>query len=194
MRKFLFLAILAGLLCAAPISAKEGLYADAFLSVVNIEGSSSDSFDQAYFDSLDPGLGAGVRIGAGFNENVAVEASFFKSSHETDFLGFSNLENQEFTGKILSLKLSMPVEQSNLQPYLFLGVGQYEIGDSSGVYYKGRGGEFGLGTDYYLEPEVSIHGGLTYRTITFDKGKFHLDTDADASAISLDFGIAFHFL
>ncbi len=194
MKKLLVIAVLAVALSAAPAAAREGFYAGGFFSVSSISGSSGDSFDQAYFDSLGSGLGGGLRLGAGFNEYVSLEGSYSVSYHDTDFLGLSNLQRQKLTGKAIALKVNFPLKESNVEPYFFAGVGAYEIGDSGGTYYKGSGKEFGAGLDLYVSPEVSLNAGLTFTSITFTKGQFHLNHDVDANVTALDIGVAFHFL
>ncbi len=194
MKRSLVLIVLAVALGAAPASAREGFYAGGFLSVININGSSPDSFDKAYFDSLGSGLGGGLRLGAGFNEYVALEGSYSISYHDTSFLGLSNLQRQKLAGTTLALKVNIPLKESNIEPYFLAGVGFYEIGDSGGTYYKGSGKELGAGLDLYVSPKVSFNAGLTFTKITFTKGEFHLDHDVDAHVTTLDIGIAFHFL
>jgi hypothetical protein len=60
--------------------------------------------------------------------------------------------------------------------------------------HRSSGVKFVGGMELYLEPEVSINFGLTYRNMTFTKGTFHLDSDVDADTTTLDVGMAFHFL
>jgi opacity protein-like surface antigen len=194
MKKVFVLALLAVGLIATPAMAKEGFYLGGYIPITSIEGDSLDSFDEAYFDSLDAGGGLGLRLGYGLNRYVSLEGSMFISYHHTDFLGLSNVEDQEFTGQTLDLKINFPLSSSTVEPYALIGIGAYQIGDSGGTYYRGGGYQVGGGLDVYLAPELSFNAGLTFRKITFDEGDFHVLYDTEADVTTLDLGITYHFL
>ena len=204
MRKLVSTAVLLVAICVSPAMAKEGFSIGGSLSYTNINGDSQDLFDQAYFKSLKPGPGWGLRVGWGLNDYLAIEASLTKNYHETNLLGLSNLERQVLEGESLTLKIypgnllnhfniKLPRLPDGMEPFIFIGGGLYQIGDSGGTYYKGSGLEYGIGLDWYLLSNVSVNAGYIGRSMTFDKGEFSSGRNADVSTNAFDAGIAFHF-
>ena len=193
MKKIALAVMLACVFFAAPAMAKQGLYLGGFFQLTDISGESISAFSEEYFDSLDPGLGFGGRLGYGFNNYLAIEGSLFASFHTTDFLGIADLESQLLTGETIDIKLTIPLQGSTVEPYIFIGIGAYQIGDTGGTYFSGTGSQFGAGIDIYSTPELSINIGLTWRSIEFDNADFPFTFEADADVVSIDVGIAYHF-
>jgi YVTN family beta-propeller protein len=191
-RSFAILIIASCLFFAQSASAKDGFYTEVLWTNTEIKGKSEDTLDKAYFDSLDAGQGIALKVGWG-HEYVAVEGSLFKSYHDTDFLGMTNLERQTFSGRVLAFRVNIPIRDSRFMPYAYLGLGKYEIGDSGATHYKGSGTEVGLGLEVSIEPEVALTGGFVRREISFDAGDFHGDQDTDVTATSWNIGIVYHF-
>jgi opacity protein-like surface antigen len=195
MKKILVLAVLAVAFIATPAMAKQGFYLGGYIPFTSVSGDSLDAFDDTYFGSLDGGAGLGLRLGIGFNRYVALEGSFFRSIHSTDMIiGGYQIEDQEFTGQTLDLKINFPLTGSNIEPYLLIGVGAYQFGDSGGTYYEGSGNQFGVGLDMYMAPELSMNVGLTWRKITIDSGDFHNVYDSNVDTSTFDVGLTYHFL
>jgi hypothetical protein len=204
MRKLVGTAVLLVAICVSPAMAKEGLSIGGSLSYTNIFVDSRDQFDQAYFRSLKPGLGWGLRVGWGVYDYLAIEASLTRSYHKTSLLGRSNLERQVLEGESLILKIypgdllnhfdiKLPRLPGGIDPFIIIGGGLYQIGDTGGTYYKGSGFEFGIGLDWYLTSYVSVDAGFSGRSMTFDKGEFSSGKNADASTNTFDISIAYHF-
>lgn len=181
------------LLYAAPANARQGLYIGGSLFYTSIGSDTHDAFDKAYFDSLDSGPGIGLRLGWGLNDYFALEGSLSRSYHKTNFLGLANTEDQVLEGQSLVLKINVPLPDSKLEPYVFVGGGRYNIGDSNGPYYRGSSIEYGIGMDLYLTRAVSLNAGLSRKDIRFNKGKFYLDNVIDVETTTVDIGIAYHF-
>lgn len=206
------LVLLIVLIGITPAQAREGLFIGASISYTGLSVHSDDSLDKEYFGSLKGGPGFGLNLGWGFNDYWAIEASFTRSYHKTTFLGLANLKNQVLEGHSLLLKVSLP---SNLivdnpdksplffnlanwfkpfEPYLILGGGQYQIGDSANTYYKGYGADYGIGVDLFASSAVSVNLGFTGRSISFTKGKFVSSSkETSVSSASFDIGVAYHF-
>jgi len=204
MRKLMSIAVLVSAICVSPAMAKEGLSIGGSLSYASVSGYSQDLFDEAYFKSLKQGPGWGLRVGWGMTDYLAIEASLKRSYHETNLLGLGNLENQVFEGESLTLKLhpgkllnhlniKLPRLPGGMEPFIFIGGGLYQIGDSNGTYYKGSGFEYGIGLDLYLTSDVSVDAGFSGRSITFTSGDFYSGRSVDAWTGAFDIGIAYHF-
>ena len=81
-----------------------------------------------------------------------LQGSLSRSYHKTNFLGLANTENQVLEGQSLVLKINVPLPDSKLEPYVFVGGGRYHIGDSNGPYYRGSSIEYGIGMDLAPNP------------------------------------------
>jgi len=186
---FVVVALLAVMLVASPVSAKEGFYLGGFIPFNKITGDSPDATSNTYINSLDTGAGLGIRAGYGFNRYFAIEGSLFGSSHKSNL----GIVDQDFSGATLDAKVNFPLTGHSFEPYLLLGVGHYELGDSSGK-FKGTGSQFGVGIDFYLMPELSLDTGLTWRRITFDSNDFGVAADVNARVTTFDVGLTYHFI
>jgi len=178
MKIYLVVAVLALALIASPVMAKEGFYLGAYIPFNHISGD---------INTLDNGAGLGARAGIGFNKYLSLEGSFFKTEHDMDGGGTA-----DFRGATVDLKLNLPLTGSKMEPYALIGIGGYRL-EGSGIDYKGGGGQFGVGLDMYVYPELSLNAGLTWRKITFDSGTPG-NVDIDADVRTFDIGITYHFL
>ncbi len=188
MKKLLFLAILALMLIASPAMAREGFYLGGYIPINSISGSSSDLNGDDFINSLDTGAGLGLRLGYGFNRYFAIQGSIFVTRHNSSFTGIT----EDFTGAELDAKINFPLTGQNFEPYVLLGVGSYELGDSFGS-FKGVGTQAGVGIDFYLSPELSLNTGVTWTRITFDSNDFGVPADVDANVTTVDIGLTYHF-
>lgn len=189
MKKLLFLAVLALMLIASPAMAREGFYLGGYIPINSISGSSSDFASDVYINSLDTGAGLGLRLGYGFNRYFAIQGSVFITRHSNSL----GIVDQDFTGAELDAKINFPLTGQSFEPYVLLGVGTYELGDSSGS-FKGGGTQAGVGIDFYLSPELSLNTGVTWTRITFDSNDFGVPADVDANVTTVDIGLTYHFL
>jgi hypothetical protein len=178
MKKILILvAVLAVALVTSPAIAKEGFYLGAFVPFNSISGN---------ITSLDSGSGLGFRAGYGFNKYLALEGSVFKTKH--DVSATSGGGTVDFSGRVLDLKLNIPVSD-RFEPYFLVGGGRYEL-NGSGTDLTGNGAQAGFGIDVYVYKGLSLNAGMTWRRISFDAEPITLD----ANVRTFDIGIAYHFL
>lgn len=178
MKKSIILAMLAVILFATPVMAKEGFYIGVNLLFNDFSGD---------VNNLDSGNGLGLRGGFGLNRYLAFEAAIFKTDHDVT----NGSGTADFKGMTIDAKLSFPLSGSHIAPYLSGGVGSYKLEyPARTLDSKGLAGQLGIGIDIYLFPELNFNVGLSRRDITFDASP----GDVDAKVTTLDFGIAYHFL
>jgi hypothetical protein len=116
----------------------------------------------------------------GFGRYFSVEGTLFKTQHD------ATVGTADFRGLTVDAKLSLPLTGSDIEPYLKLGVGTYELDANGNV--DGEGTDFGFGLDLYLAPELALGLGYTKRNIKLDPGSFNIDVD------SLEVALTYHFL
>lgn len=171
MRKILVMAVLSVALFATPAMAKDGLYLGGLLMWNDLSEDASN---------LDAGGGWGLRAGVGFGRYISVEGTLFNTEH--DYAGGT----ADFTGLTVDAKLSFPLSGSDIEPYIKLGVGTFEL--DAGTDYDGEGTNFGFGVDIYFAPELALGLGYTKRNINMDPGSLNIDVD------SLEVALTYHFL
>lgn len=171
MRKILVMAVLSFALFATPAMAKDGLYLGGLLMWNDLSEDAS---------SLDAGGGWGLRAGVGIGRYFAVEGTLFNTDH--DYAGGT----ADFMGLTVDAKLSFPLSGSDIEPYIKLGVGTFEL--DAGTDYDGEGTNFGFGVDIYFAPELALGLGYTKRNISMDPDSFNVDVD------SLEVALTYHFL
>lgn len=175
MKRILVLTVLAFALMTTPAMAKEGLYLGGLLMWNDISEDVSN---------LDSGSGWGLRGGFGIGRYFAVEGTLFNTEH--DGPGGSR---PDFTGLTVDAKVMFPLSGSNLEPYIRVGVGTYELEAAGNP--EGEGTHFGFGIEYYFVNELSLNIGYTKRNIDLDEGvPGTLNIDVD----SVDVGITYHFI
>lgn len=158
------------LLLSTPAFAREGLYLGAFMARTSWSGDVS----------ADSGTGLGARLGLGLGRYLAVEGTTFKTSHTVAS------QSQDFKGTTVSLIVNFPLTGSGFEPFILGGMGKYSLGSM-----KGEGTQLGIGFHYNFFPELSLDLSYASRDITFDSGTGGVDRDATARTI--DIGIAYHF-
>ena len=94
------------------------------------------------------------------------------------------------------------------QPYLLIGLGFHDVvvvdgsvsvsGQIGDATYTGTGFNIGGGVDQYVNPNVSIGLGLTYRIVEYDEaegvvGKGKLDDSLNGDGFGLVLDAAYHF-
>lgn len=176
---------------ASVANAKEGFYIGAQVPYNMIGG----DFDDKTMPKVDDGAGIGLIAGYAFIPSFALEIDYSATSHKWKSGGQSGtigMAELSLNGKYSFLTAS------ELQPYLFAGIGSFAIGDSS-LMLGGTGYNLGIGADYYVSPNVSIGAGLMRKIITYNKvlesdpaGAVLLkDVKGDTTSIRLD--VAYHF-
>lgn len=179
MKKILLVMVLAMTLVAAPAMAKEGFYLGVNVLFNEISGDVNSP------EWLDSGNGLGLRGGFGLNRYLAIEAGLWKTKHDMKF----SAETVDLKAGTLDLKLNLPLSGSQIEPYLLIGLGSYEM-ERAGATNDGSGVRLGIGMDIYLFPELSFNVGLTRNNVTFDEGV----VEVDGKVTTLDFGLSYHFI
>lgn len=179
MKKILIVMVLAMTLMAAPAMAKEGFYLGVNVLFNEVSGDVNSP------EWLDSGNGLGLRGGVGLNRYLAIEAGLWKTKHDMKF----SAESVDLKAGTLDLKLNLPLSGSQIEPYLLVGLGSYEL-ELAGATNDGNGVRLGIGMDIYLFPELSFNVGLTRNNVTFDDG----GADVDGKVTTLDFGLSYHFI
>lgn len=168
-------------------NAKEGFYLGAQIPYNMVGG----DFDNKTMPKVDSGAGIGLIAGYAFIPSFALEIDYSATSHKWNTGGLSGtvgLAELSLNGKYSFLTVS------ELQPFLFAGIGSFAIGDSS-LILSGTGYNLGIGADYYVTPNVSIGAGLIRKFITYDKADHGYvllkNVNGDTTSIRLD--VAYHF-
>ena len=171
--KTALMTFLALVLTIAPAIAKQGFYIGPEIVLNDIGGQVNSE------NTIASGSGLGLKGGFGFNRNVAVETSFWMTGHDV-----AGGQMVDFKGLTIDMKVNFPIENSNIEPYLLAGIGQYRLESN-----RGNGGNFGAGIDVYLFPWLNFNVGLTKRIIDFGT-----TPKVSGEVTSLDFGFVYHFL
>jgi hypothetical protein len=175
-RKLLLPSIVALVLLASPVMAKEGFYAGLFLPTMSSNGTGS-------VQGAD--IGWGLRVGNGFNRYFSVEGS--KSA------------NTNLSGYAVDLKISFPLSAGDggrsvsWEPYLLGGYDYFEM--RKAPKQNGSGIQYGFGVDFYFSrefKELSLNAGWTKSAASFGKEKSA--PKFDGTITTLDFGVAYHFI
>lgn len=152
-----FCAIVVFLATGVTAHAKEGAYVGFHVPFNKING----DFDNTKATAVKGGTGLGLIAGYGFTSAVSLELDLAGTGHRS---GDANVRFREF-----SLNGKYAFEASpHVQPFLFLGVGSFTLGNDS-VTYGGRGYNVGLGMDYYQSPHLSWGAALIGKIIRYDR-------------------------
>lgn len=170
------------------LSTSQGLRHFVFFAI------SSRTLSASFGTIQSPG-GIGLIAGYAFIPNFALEIDYSATSHKWNSGGQSGtigLGELSLNGKYSFLTAS------ELQPFLFAGIGSFAIGDKS-LMLGGTGYNLGIGADYYVSPYVSIGAGLMRKIITYNK-ILESDTpgavllkDIKGDTTSIRFDAAYHF-
>lgn len=180
MKKILVLAVLAVVLVAAPVMAKEGAYLGAGLYLNEIVGDDLDVFD--------PGIGLGLRFGYNFG-SVALEGNFIRVDHSGD----PGVADGTFTNLSADFKIFFSQPDDSNQFYGLVGLGVYELDLDNGNNLEGNGFNLGGGMEHYFNEQVALNLSAIYRFITYDEVNGTSIPDLDGDALSLEAGVNFYF-
>jgi hypothetical protein len=171
--KKVLMTFLVFLFITAPATAKEGFYIGPEIVFNDIGGQVNSEH------TIASGNGLGIKGGFGFNRNVSVETAFWMTAH--DVAGGRTADLRGFT---LDMKMTFPIVNSHIEPYLLAGIGKYRL-DSS----RGNGWNLGAGIDVYLFPWLNFNVGLTRRIIDFGTAP-----KVSGEVTSMDIGFVYHLL
>lgn len=148
---------------------------------------------------LDPGFGLNLRFGYNFGV-VALEAGLMKSNHEDTDPGYSDADFEAFT---LDLKIFLSREYDRNQFYFLVGAGSYSIDEfdpyeGADTQLSGGGWNLGAGLEHFVNSNVGLNFGVTYRFIRYDEFEiggfdFFLRPREDGDVLTIDAGINYHF-
>lgn len=155
MRNMLAAAVLAGIIIAVPtLGRAEGTYLGAYVPYDNV----SDKMSTA-----ERGAGWGVRLGqASQNRQFAIEWSLFETYHNVP----ASAEDAQYGGATMNLKLSAPLKQISLAPYVVAGIGAYRF-EYNSVVDRALGRQWGYGVAIYPTTWFAITGGFTRTQVEF---------------------------
>lgn len=175
MKKKILLAIVAALLIASPVMAKEGFYVGAFIPSTSISGDAGAGISSA--------TGLGFRIGNGLNRYLSIEGDYSKTTHNS----------VDLTGLAVDLKLNFPLtsldsaQVMTVEPYVFIGYDYFDLATTPAI--KSNGVQYGFGIELYLFRELSVQAGWTKSPVSFDS-----TPKRDGTVTTLDLGIIYHFI
>ncbi len=180
MKRYFLLVVVALVLIASPVLAKEGLYIGAaFIPTNSLHGDAGSL--------VDSGTGWGLRAGVGANRYFAIEANYIETKN--DVTGYSSAY---LKGLSADVKVNFPLtsldnaQVMTVEPYLKGGYAHYEINKPTSA--KSDGLQWGFGVELYLFRELSINAGWTQTNISWDTSP-----KADGRLRTVDIGIMYHF-
>lgn len=204
------LSISTGVLAQDTPYAKDGLYVGFDISYNTISGDfDGESFlasatEIIIIPKVEGGVGIGALLGVRFGKG-ALELSYQRSEHDATWLGATGT----VAYNIVDIDFKFyPSINSQLQPYLLVGMAipwlvvhdgaatAFEISDATLV---GIGLNIGGGLAYYIQPNISVNGGIIYRLISYSSAtgvssaSNDIQDGLDGSGLTLKFGIAFTF-
>jgi opacity protein-like surface antigen len=150
-------------------------------------------------DFLQAGTGFDFKFGYNFGP-VALEANWMGSSHDDRDPGFGSAD---FGGFSLDLRVFVSYVHDPTQLYFLVGVGNYWLDEfdptlAADTTFRGGGLNLGGGVERYLNENVSLDFGITYRIITYSeidigRTEFLLDRDISGNMLTLEAGLVYHF-
>jgi hypothetical protein len=181
MKKTALVVIVACVLSATPVMAKEGFYIGGFIPTESLSG---DSLSDAK-----SGSGWGLRAGVGFNRYLAIEGKYSTTKHDSKSTGAS----ADLNCLAGDVKLNFPLtsldhaQVMTLEPYIMAGYAHYELSNHSTI--KSDGFQWGFGIELYLFRELSVQAGWTRSEVSFDS-----TPKLDGNVKTVDVGLIYHFL
>ncbi|NTW59295.1 MAG: outer membrane beta-barrel protein [Nitrospirae bacterium] len=130
-------------------------------------------------NAIASGNGGGLTGGYRFNDTFALEASYWVTDH-----ALSGGRSVELTCAALSVKASLPLANSHVEPYLLVGAGKYQF-DAT----RGEGWHYGAGVDIHLFPSLDLTIGLAKRSIDFGTAPA-----VSAAVTSMEIGLTYRFI
>ena len=190
--------------------AKDGLYIGFNIPFNNIGGDFNgdtfltDGFQVILIPEVESSSGLGISVGGRFSE-LAFELNYLSSTHDATFLGAKgeadyNMVNLDFKYYYSADKRFQPNLLFGLcVPWLVVKDGSSDGVDVGDATFQGFGLNIGGGIAYYINPRVSISGGVIYRWISYHSaegvsgGSQQLDDNLDGSGIDFNVGITYTF-
>lgn len=179
----------------APVSYPSGLYLGADIIINVPEGDLRGDFEE-----VDPGAGFNLKIGYNFPIHLALEAELGVTGHQVQE------EDAGIGFFVIALRYSpVSIPGRPLYPYVRVGVGSYALvidhvqdgfGRTGELELTGKGVDFGIGFDYYLNSHVGVSLGVTQRYVRYDEIDFldfELAKDVKGPMTSLSLGAKYHF-
>jgi hypothetical protein len=182
MKRMLIGMLLALTLIATPVMAKEGFFVGAYL--MPSEDTSGDALS-----GLNSGSGYGFKAGLGFNKYISINGIIEKSSFDASGGGTVKMD-----GAAIDLHINFPLttldsaKVMSFEPYLLFGYALKYEAKAGGQTRSGNGPRYGFGIEQYLFRELSINGGWTRTSISFD------NPSQDGTIRAFDIGLTYHFL
>ena len=184
MKRILIGVVLAMVLVAAPVMAKEGFFLGASLiPSVDISGDAGKG--------LDSGSGYAFRLGLGFGKYFSLEGVLERMQMDVTGGGKMDLD-----GVGVNARLNFPLttldsaKVMSFEPYILAGYAMYDAKAQGGTSNSGNGFRMGIGIEQYLFKELSINLGYTSTSVSFDTKPKNLD----GTIRVIDFGLIYHFL
>jgi hypothetical protein len=157
---------------ARPGMAKQGAYIGVETVFNDIEGNVNPG------KAIVSGSGVGMIVGFGINGHFALEGSVWQTNHDVE-----GSHAVDLRGIMADVKVTFPVSDSSIEPYLLIGVGNYRLDTT-----RGDGWHYGAGMDIYLFPSVCMTAGLSRQIIDFDA------TERISGALTgMNFGFVYRF-
>ncbi len=204
------LSISTGVLAQDTSYVKEGVYVGFNLTFNTISGDFdgnsllASATEIILIPKVESSVGFGALVGMRFKKG-ALELSYQKSEHDATWLGTKG--TVAYNAIDIDFKIYPSVE-SQMQPYLLLGMGIpwlvvhdgaatfAAVGDAT---LRGLGFNIGGGISYYLQPTICVNGGVIYRWISYStatgvSGVSNTIQDGlGGSGLTLKAGVTFSF-
>lgn len=152
-----FCAILVFLAAGITAHAREGYFLGLQIPFNKVGG----DFDNQKAPDVKGGTGLGLIAGYGFTPAFSLELDLAGTGHRQ---AGAHISFREFS---LNGKYAFEATP-HLQPFLFLGIGSFRLGDNN-LMYGGLGYNVGIGMDYYSSPHLSWGIALIGKIIKYDR-------------------------
>ncbi len=204
------LSISTGVLAQDTSYVKEGVYVGFNLTYNTISGDFdgnsllASATEIIAIPKVESSTGFGALLGVRFKKG-ALELSYQKSEHDDTWLGTKGTTVYNIVD--IDFKI-YPSAESQMQPYLLLGMGipwlvvrdgaftATAIGDAT---LTGIGFNIGGGISYYFQPRICVNGGVIYRWISYStatgvsEASNTIQDGLGGSGLTLKGGITFAF-
>lgn len=189
--------------------AKDGFYIGFNIPFNNIGGDfNGDTFLDAgsqviLIPKVESSSGLGISVGVKFSE-LAYELNYLSSTHDVTFLGVPGEADYNMVN--LDIKYYYSADKRfrpNLLfgfcvPWLVVKDGSTDGVDVGDATFHGLGLNIGGGISYYINPRVSISGGVIFRWISYGSAgasgrSRRLEDNLDGSGIDFNVGITYTF-
>lgn len=145
--------------------------------------------------------GPGLHFTFGYDMGpAALEGTLLGSRHDDTDFGYGDADMSGFS---IDLKFFLSRPLAVDQFYLLAGYGSYSIYEydpllRADTELNGSGWNLGAGVEHYLNSNMALNFGITYRFISFDEfgieGEiFSLRPREDGDTVSIQLGLNYHF-